>query len=104
MIWSEYGTKNYVLYMLCSLSGSALLIKICSHLDGLLRWSSIIGRLSMLLLILHMYIHQILRTFINNAVCNYVLTIVLTIAIAFIIDKYLPIVTGKRPILKMERE
>lgn len=104
MIWNEYGTQNYALYMAYSLAGSAFVIQLCHRLDYVLRWSAVIGRLSMLLLILHMYIYPIWKLFIANDFCAYALTVVLTVAIAYLIDKYLPIVTGKRPILKLKRE
>jgi uncharacterized membrane protein len=83
--------------------GSACVILLCHRIDYVLRWSAVIGRLSMLLLILHMYIHQMLRVIIDNDICLYVLTVVLTVAIAYMIDKYLPVVTGKKSILKSDR-
>ena len=100
MIWSEYGTKNYVLYFALSFTGSTLILLLCYKMEYILKCISVFGRLSLLLLILHSYVHMILDTLVENVYSNYILTSILTLVIAYIIDKYMPIVTGKEPIFK----
>ena len=104
MIMNEYGTRNYALYMASSLVGSAWVLLLCRRLDYVLRWTAVIGRLSMLILLLHMYVWLLLGPFVDNAVYKYPIVVVLTVAIAYAIDKYLPIVSGKKPVLKIEKK
>lgn len=100
MIWSEYGTKNYLYYTIYSIVGSVWIIHLCHYIQPVLTRIAVIGRYSLLLLVLHSYIHSVLRLFVKNSIYDYLLTILFTVFISVLMDRYFPIITGKKQLFK----
>lgn len=94
MIWNSYD-NSYLVYIMNGAIGSLFVIEMCGLLKNIFIWVAPIGRLSLLMLVLHMYIYYFMSFLGENVIFEYITTIVLTMAIAYAIEKRFPFILGK---------
>ena len=61
---------------------------------------AIVGRYSLLMLLIHPYIQQVLKLFGMPAVFNYIIVVIITILIACAVVQCCPLLAGMKPIIK----
>ncbi len=94
MKWNSYNT-NYPTFIISGIIGSLFILKMCDMLHSLLAWIAPLGRLSLLMLIFHMYIYDSISFMEVNVMISYISTIVLTLVMAYIIETKYPFVLGR---------
>lgn len=95
-VWSVYNC-SYPELIFNGVVGGTFIITFFSYSQRIFAPLSIIGRLSLLILIIHMYILDYVAMPIwGQSLESYVATIVITTLIAWLMDKYVPWLTGKK--------
>ena len=94
MKWNEYGT-NWIFLMTNAFIGSLFVMQSCRLLESALSIFKNVGKLSLLILTLHMYVWLHLMLLFDGLYAVYVLTCILTFSLAWFIDKRFPVVTGR---------
>lgn len=97
MLWSNYGDQSYIKFIINGISGSILILTLCSLFKNILQPISYIGKFSLVVLVIHGYIGSILKTYteLNNNFINLLLITFISTIISFIINKKLPYLIGK---------
>lgn len=99
MVWNNYNVC-WINLIINSLIGCLLVIQVCKLLQTFLNPVKHIGRLSLLMLTLHMYIHNCVSLVISNLYADYVITSIVTVITAFLVEKFFPIAAGKVSLIK----
>lgn len=97
MLWSNYGDQSYIKFVINGISGSILILTLCSLLENILLPISYIGQLSLIILVIHGYVGSIINTCVkpnNDFIILFLVTSISTI-ISFEINKKLPRLIGK---------
>ena len=97
MYWNDYR-QNYPTFLFNSLVGILLIIGISKFIPTSL---AVIGRLSMLILVIHIYFYELLKMFFSHPIVLFVAVSALSIFTAWMIDKYIPYLSGKYKYLKI---
>ena len=97
MYWNDYK-QNYPTFLFNSLVGILLIIGISKFIPTSL---AVVGRLSMLILVIHIYFYELLKMFFSHPIGLFVAVSALSIFTAWMIDKYIPYLSGKYQYLKI---
>ena len=97
MYWNDYK-QNYPTFLFNSLVGILLIIGISKFIPTSL---AVVGRLSMLILVIHIYFYELLKMFFSHPIGLFVAVSALSIFTAWMIDKYIPYLSGKYKYLKI---
>lgn len=95
--WNHYE-DNWLKLLLVGAIESLALIQLCSYLPKQL---AIIGKLSLLILLIHPYIVLEISPLHLNIWLSYGIVTLTTILISFLLFKYLPQICGFKPLIKL---
>lgn len=104
MIWNYYEVV-YIQFLADGVLGASAIIVMSSFLTPLLCPLKIVGKLSLLVLLLHGYIFSlIISPLIGNGIIAFIVTIIATTLLAWTIDKWFPFITGRKPMIKLKKK
>lgn len=95
--WNDFEDNWFKLISLATLQ-SYLIFTLCNYIPKMI---SILGRISILMLLIHPYFIQIYETLNLQIWLHYVLVVVSTTALSCLVYKYMPYFGGFKPVIKV---
>lgn len=95
-----YYGQLWIKFVSLSLLGTASILFICKLFP---KFMSFAGEHSLLLLMVHPYILDLVRLTNMDSVFSFIITLVISLLLILILSRYLPILEGKKMVIRLKR-